>query len=83
MLSVDIAVSCRGSTGVAPPQRMIIGFGFAFAMAIASIHAFAQNGERSGKAVVAVPAPSAMRPARMGRRRSATKLPGASWSRKD
>ena len=31
---------------------MIIGFGFAFAMAIASIHAFAQNGERSGKAVV-------------------------------
>ena len=57
MLSVDIAVSCRGSTGVAPPQRMIIGFGFAFAfafaMAIASIHAFAQNGERSGKAVVA------------------------------
>ena len=52
MFSKEIACSYRGRKAVAAPKHPIVSLGLAVTVSIASIHAFAQDTERSGKAVV-------------------------------
>ena len=52
MFSKEIACTHRGSPAAGIPKHLIVGLGLVFATSITSIHAFAQNTERTGKQIV-------------------------------
>ena len=75
MSSQQITFQRRGRR-VPGARRPLAGLALALLLTFASISAFAQKEERSGKAVVDETSPAAMRPAKRVRRKSATGPPG-------